>query len=257
MLRKKNLNTENFSSYKASYNLLKNKTILVTGAGSGIGKSAAIAYAKHGAQVLLLGRTESKLESVYDQINREGYTTPIILPMDLTSADEGLYQDLQKTLEGNLSCLDGLLLNAGVLGPLSPLENISFNDWSTVIQVNTHSCFLMVKACLPLMKSSTNSSILFTSSSVGRKARAYWGPYAVSKFAVEGMMQLLADELVNISSVRVNSLNPKATDTAMRHAAYPGEDPSTNPSPDEIMPAYLYLMGNDSIGITGRSLDAR
>ena len=251
------MNSSDFTDYTPPSNMLQNKTILVTGAGSGIGKTVACTYAKHGAQILLLGRTEAKLENVYDEITNSGYETPIILPMDLAIPSENPYLTLKKTLEENFTCLDGLVLNAGVLGQLTPLENISFDDWNSVIQVNMHSGFLLTKACLSLLKRSLNASIIFTSSSVGRKARAYWGAYAVSKFAIEGMMQLLADELQNTSNIRVNSLNPKATNTAMRRAAYPGEDPSKNPSPEEIMSAYLYLMGEKSIGITGRSFDAR
>ncbi len=251
------MDSSDFATYTPPSDLLQNKTILVTGAGSGIGRAVACTYAKYGAQVLLLGRTEAKLEDVYDEITGLGFETPIILPMDLSIPEENQYLTLRKTLEKNFKYLDGLVLNAGVLGQLSPLENVSFDSWNKVIQVNMHSSFLLVKACLSLLRASPNASIIFTSSSVGRKARAYWGAYAVSKFATEGMMQLLADELENTSKVRVNSLNPKATNTPMRRAAYPGEDPSENPSPEEIMSAYLYLMGEKSNGITGKSFDAR
>ncbi len=251
------MNTSDFTTYAPPSDLLRNKTILVTGAGSGIGRAVAYIYAKYGAQILLLGRTEVKLEAVYDEITQAGFETPIILPLDLAIPDETPYLLLKKTLEKSFSCIDGLVLNAGVLGKLSPLDNISLDSWNTVFQVNTHSVFLLTKACLPLLRKSQNASIIFTSSSVGRRARAYWGAYAASKFAIEGMMQLLADELENTSNVRVNSLNPKATNTAMRRDAYPGEDPSNNPSPEEIMAAYLYLMGEASTGITGESFDAR
>ena len=251
------MNSSDFATYIPPSDLLQNKTILITGAGSGIGRAVACTYAKYGAQVLLLGRTEAKLEDVYDEITGSGFETPIILPMDLSIPEENQYLTLRKTLEENFKCLDGLVLNAGVLGQLSPLENVSFDSWNTVIQVNMHSGFLLIKACLSLLRHSPNASIIFTSSSVGRKARAYWGAYAISKFATEGMMQLLADELENTSKIRVNSLNPKATNTPMRRAAYPGEDPSQNPSPEEIMSAYLYLMGEKSTGITGKSFDAR
>ncbi len=102
-----------------------------------------------------------------------------------------------------------------------------------------------------------NASVIFTSSGVGRVGRAYWGAYAVSKFATEGFAQVLASELENTSRVRVNSLNPGATNTAMRRAAYPAEHPETNPYPEQIMPTYLFLMGDDSLGITGKSFDAQ
>jgi NAD(P)-dependent dehydrogenase (short-subunit alcohol dehydrogenase family) len=116
---------------------------------------------------------------------------------------------------------------------------------------------MLIKALLPLLHQSSSASIIFTSSSVGRKGRAYWGAYAVSKFATEGLMQVLAEELQNTSSIRVNAINPGATNTAMRRSAYPAETPSSNPSPEAIMPTYLYLMGRDSEAVNGQSLDAR
>ena len=129
--------------------------------------------------------------------------------------------------------------------------------WQEVMQVNVNAELMLTQALLPLLEAAPSASIVFTSSGVGRKGRAHWGAYAVSKFATEGMMQVLADELENISAVRVNSLNPGATRTKMRAAAYPGEDPDTLKTPEDLMPIYLFLMGEDSTGVTGEAFDAQ
>ncbi|MFT5710465.1 MAG: NAD(P)-dependent dehydrogenase (short-subunit alcohol dehydrogenase family) [Halioglobus sp.] len=246
------------SNYSPPLNLLKDKTILVTGAGDGIGRSAALAYASHGATVVLLGRTVEKLETVYDEIESAQGAQPAIFPLDLASATEAEYESLRDALEQEFGTLDGLLHNASVLGERRPIESATYPSWQEVMQVNVNAQFLLTRALLPLLNdASTASSIIFTSSGVGRTGRAFWGAYAVSKFATEGFMQVLADELENISTTRVNSLNPGPTNTAMRRSAYPAETPTSNPSPDAIMPAYLYLMGDDSADITGQSFDAQ
>ena len=243
--------------YKARTNLLSGKTILVTGAGDGIGRSAALTYAKYGASVLLLGRTGRKLEAVYDEIENAGGSKPGIIEMDLATAPEDMYKSLAASLGEEFSCLDGILHNAALLGDRRPIESAGYAKWQDVMQVNVNAQFLLTQHFLPLLQQAPTASIIFTSSTVGRIGKAYWGAYAVSKFATEGFMQVLASELENTSKIRVNSLNPRATNTAMRRAAYPGENPTTNPAPQDIMPAYLFLMGDDSAGITGKAFDAR
>lgn len=243
--------------YTAASDLLVNKTILVTGAGDGIGRAAAECFARHGATVILLGRTQEKLEAVYDAIERAGGPQPALFPMDLATATEDDYAGLAGAIESTFGRLDGLLHNASVLGERRPIANASWRAWSEVIQVNVNAPFLLTRALLPLLEQAPQASIVMTSSGVGRRGRAYWGAYAVSKFATEGFMQVLADELENTSRVRVNSLNPGATNTAMRRTAYPAEVPTTNPSPVDIMPLYLYLMGDDSCGVTGAAFSAQ
>ncbi len=243
--------------YSPESDLLQGKTILVTGAGDGIGRTAALTYAAHGATVLLLGRTESKLEAVYDAIERAGGAQPGIIAMDLLSADAAQYHTLAEGLEGTFDCLDGLLHNAALLGDMCPVENAGYQSWCDVMQVNVNAQFMLTKVLLPLLQRAPGASIVLTSSGVGRSGRAYWGSYAVSKFATEGFMQVLADELANTTQVRVNSLNPKGTNTAMRRTAYPAENPTDNPSPEDIMGVYLYLMGDDSRGVTGQAFSAR
>ncbi len=242
--------------YVAPPELLKGKTILVTGAGDGIGKAAALSFAKHGATVILLGRTTSKLEALYDEITSAGYPEPIIHPMDLQYASEEDYKVLGTSIVEQFDCLDGLLHNAAVLGPRAPIEFYPHEAWMKVMQINVNAAYALSRALLPALQAAPSASVVFTSSSVGRKGRAYWGAYSVSKFAVEGLMQVLADELRQTSKVRVNSIDPGATRTSMRKDAYPAENPESLPSPEDKLPLYLYLMGDDSAGITGEALKA-
>lgn len=243
--------------YQAPEQLLEGRIILVTGAGDGIGRAAAKTYAAHGATVVLLGRTLEKLESLYDEIEAAGYPQPAIVPLNLESATEHEYMELANTLEQEFGRLDGLLNNASSLGVRTAIETYDPTIWTQVMQVNVNASFMLTQALLPLLQESNDASIVFTSSGVGRKGRAYWGAYAVSKFATEGLMQVLADELENTSPIRVNCINPGATRTQMRVTAYPGEPPQTNPTPEEIMPVYLYLMGEDSKEVNGQSLNAQ
>jgi NAD(P)-dependent dehydrogenase (short-subunit alcohol dehydrogenase family) len=231
---------------------------MVTGAGSGIGRAAAKAYAAHGATVILVGRTVSRLEEVYDEIEAAGHPKPAIVPMNFEGAAVKDYEELAMTLEDNFGRLDGLLHNAGILGARSPVELYDPETWNKVMHVNATAPFLLSRAMIPLLRKSDDASMIFTSSGVGRQARAYWGAYAVSKFAVEGLAQLLADELDDERhNIRVNSLNPGATRTGMRVLAYPAEDPKKNPDPEQLMPVYLYLMGRDSKGVHGQQIDAQ
>ena len=242
--------------YQARKDLLNNKTILVTGAGDGIGRAAALVYAQHGATVILLGKTVKKLEKVYDEIVALGAPKPAIVPLDLKGATEQNYVDMAETIAEQFGQLDGLLHNASQLGALGPFEHIDLASLEEIMKVNVTAQAILTKALLPVMRKATNASIIFTSSGVGRKGRAYWGPYAFSKFATEGMMQVLADECDN-TQVRVNSINPGATQTEMRAKAYPAEDPQSLKSPADIMPTYLFLMGDDSINTNGQALNAQ
>jgi len=243
--------------YRPTSDLLKDRIILITGAGDGIGKAAAKSFAAHGATVVLLGRTIPKLEAVYDEIESSGQPQPAIYPMNLEGAAPKDYQDLADTLDREFGRLDGLLHNAANLGSLTPLEHYDLQLWAQVMQVNLHAPFLLTRTCLPVLRQSPDPSIVFTSSAVGRAGRAYWGPYAISNFALEGMMQVLADELESKPQIRVNSIDPGWVRTAFYTRAYPGRAHDQLPSPEDVMPAYLYLLGPDSRGITGQSLTAQ
>lgn len=243
--------------YNAIPNLLANRVILVTGAGRGIGAAAARSFAAHGATVLLLGKNEAQLNEIYDQIEAAGHPQAAVIPFNLETALSHQYDELAAIVEREFGRLDGLLHNAAILGPRTPLEQLSGDHFMRVMQVNLHAPFLLTHTLLPLLKLSQDASIIFTSSGVGRKGRAYWGAYAVSKFGNEGLMQVLADELDGQAHIRANSVNPGATRTGMRAQAYPGEAPDTVTAPETIMPVYLYLMGPDSRSTNGQALDAQ
>lgn len=249
--------SEFIGDYKAPKDLLKDKIILVTGAGDGIGKTAAKTFAAHGATTILLGRTTPKLEMVYDEIEAAGGPQPAIFPMDLNEARIDTFEHFAEAVEQEFGRLDGLLHNASLLGSRTPIANYHFDTWQQVMQVNVNATFGLSKTLLPLLEKSEAGSIVLTGSGVGFKGRAFWGAYSVSKFATEGLMQVLADEMDGVSNIRVNSINPGATRTGMRADAYPAENPQTVTAPEEIMQTYLYLMGDDSRGVNGRQFEAQ
>ena len=236
---------------------LKARTILVTGAGAGIGRAAAMAYARCGAEVLLLGKTEAKLESTYDAIVAEGLPTPAIIPTDLSQVTHDGLCALAAELSQSCDKLDGILHNASILGDRKPMSQTSAATWHQVMQVNVNAAFMLTQTLMPLLEAAPDASVVFTSSGVGQVGRAFWGAYATSKFATEGMMQVLADELGGVSNIRVNSLNPGAVNTAMRRLAYPAEPPETNPSPEALMDAWIYLMSPASKPLNGQRLSAQ
>src|SRR6202012_4813779 len=180
-----------------------------------------------------------------------------IAPMDLEKALAKDYDQLAAAVLERFGRLDGLLHNAGILGVLAPIEHHDVPTWCRVLHVNVTAAFALTQVLLPALKKSSDASVLFTSSSVGRKGRAYWGSYAVSKFATEGFMQVLASELEGISSVRVNWLNPGRARTMMRRQAYPAEDINTLPLPETLTGPYIALLGPGSRGVTGLTFDTQ
>ena len=242
-------------TYNPPANLLKERVILVTGAGSGIGRAAAQAFAAHGASVILLGRNLRHLEETYDLIEEAGGPKPAIMPMNLESATEHELNGMAVTIGQEFGRLDGILHNAAKLAMLSRIDDYDLETWNEVLRVNLTAPFLITRACLPLLRASEDASILFTSDRIGRKGKAYWGAYGVSKFGLEGLMQILSEELED-SSIRVNSIAPCPTRTSLRAYAYPAEDPNTLPEPATLLRSYLYLMGPDSKGVNGQAFEA-
>lgn len=244
-------------SYRAPPALLAGRVILVTGAGDGLGRAAALAFAAHGANVVLLGRTAAKLERVHDEILQAGQPRPAIAVLDLARAQGPAYFDLAARLDETYGRLDGLLHNAAMLGDRTPIEQYDVAKWHEVLHVNLTSAFVLTQVLMPLLRRSADASIVFTSSGVGRRGKAFWGAYAVSKFGIEGLAQVLAEETRDATSIRVNCINPGGTRTRMRRHAYPGEDPASRPEPETLMGPYLFLMGPDSRGLSGASLDCQ
>ena len=236
---------------------LAGKTILITGANRGIGRAVALACANHGAEVLIQGRDETALEALYDEIVAGSALQPGIIPLDLAHRDALPYEALSEELQAAGVHLDGLIHNASMLGERKALAQTSVQNWQEVMQVNINAIFLLTRALMPLLQTAPSASVVLTSSGVGRRGKAYWGAYAVSKFATEGFMQVLADELAATSDIRVNSLNPGAVNTSMRRAAYPGESPDANPAPSQLTHAWIYLMSDASREIHGQALNAQ
>ncbi|AUV43800.1 YciK family oxidoreductase [Citrobacter freundii complex sp. CFNIH9] len=242
--------------YQPKQDLLLGRIILVTGASDGIGREAAQTYARYGATVILLGRNEEKLRQVARTIADENGTQPQWFTLDLLTCTSEECHQLAQRIAAHFSRLDGVLHNAGLLGDICPMSEQNPQVWQDVMQVNVNATFMLTQALLPLLLKSDAGSLVFTSSSVGRQGRANWGAYATSKFATEGMMQVLADEYQN-RHLRVNCINPGGTRTGMRASAFPTEDPQKLKTPADIMPLYLWLMGDDSRRKTGMTFDAQ
>ena len=235
--------------------LLNERVILVTGAGIGIGAAVAKSYAQYGATVILLDKVVRNLEQVYDTIESVSGVKPAIYPMNLEGASEMDYLDLAATIEKEFGRLDGLLHNAAMLGALIPIAHFESELWYKILQVNLNAPFLMTRSCLKLLQQSNDASVLFSSDSAGRQGKAYWGAYGISKAASENFMQVLADEIEANTSIRVNSFDPGPVATAFRSLAYPGENPERIARPEDVVAPYLYLMGPDSKGVTGKQFN--
>jgi NAD(P)-dependent dehydrogenase (short-subunit alcohol dehydrogenase family) len=236
--------------YSATPDFLKDKAILVTGAGDGIGRAVAKAYAAHGATVILLGRTIKKLEQVYDEIEDAGHPQPAIFPMNLETATARDYDDLGDTIKNEFGRLDGLLNNAAQVGGLTPIQHYNINLWARIININLNAPFLLCQVCIPLLERAADPAIIFSTDDC---TRAYWGAYGVAKYGQQGLMKILADELDNDRPIRVNGINTGPVCTNLRAQNYPGEDPNILPTPEDVVAPYLYFMGPASQGATGQS----
>lgn len=246
-----------YKSYQAAPDLLRDRIILITGASDGIGRALALSAAALGGQIILHGRNVQKLEKVYDEIEAlENAPRPSIAVLDLASANSNAYESLATNLAEEFGRLDGLVHNASIIGDRFSIEQYDAVQWQRVLHVNLTSAFALTQVMLPMLKQAEDPSVIFTSSGVGRTGRAYWGAYAVSKFATEGLSQVLADEHRE-GNLRANCINPGATRTGMRLEAFPGEDRDKLKRPEEILAPYLFLLGPDSKGVTGESLDAQ
>jgi NAD(P)-dependent dehydrogenase (short-subunit alcohol dehydrogenase family) len=236
---------------------LAGRVIAITGASDGIGRAVALACARHGANVILIGRNIRKLESAHAQIEAAGAPEPTIAPLDLEKALAADYDQLAVAVLERYGRLDGLLHNAGILGAISPIEHYDVPTWVRVMHVNVTAAFALTHVLLPVLRHSRDASVVFTASSVGRRGRAYWGAYAVSKFAIEGLSQVLASELEGSTAIRVNTLNPGPARTQMRRQAYPAEDIETVPLPESLTSPYVALLGPGSRGVTGGAFDCQ
>ena len=216
-------------NWKPQPESLKDKIILVTGAGSGIGKALSLELARLGATIILLGKTTQKLEMVYDEIEALNYPQAAIYPMNLEGAVEKDFEDLANTIEENFGHLDILYNNAAMLGDMQPISTYPAKTWFRTLQVDLNAPFLLTQALIPLIQKAGKGNIVFT---VDNKTRAYWGAYGVAKHALLGLIAILAHELDDERyPINVNGVNPGPTQTHIRAISYPGE------SFEEVEPA--------------------
>jgi NAD(P)-dependent dehydrogenase (short-subunit alcohol dehydrogenase family) len=232
---------------------LAGKSALVTGGSRGIGKAIAAAYARAGARVFICARNESGVERAVEDIRKQGGE------ICGRVGDVGELNHARRIVGAALErfgSIEVLVNNASLLGPRVPIADYPFSAWQEVMRVNIDGLFLMTQEVLKAMIPRRRGSIINVTSGVGRLGKARWGAYAPSKFALEGFTQMLAEEAQDFG-IRVNSLNPGASRTSMRAAAYPAEDPLTLPRPEEITEAFVYLASDESLGVTGKSFNAQ
>lgn len=222
--------------------VLANRIALVTGASRGIGAATALALADAGAHVVLTARTAGGLEAIEGQIHQRGGTATIA-PLDLT---EGEHVDkLAQAVATRWGRLDLLIANAGTLGVLSPVAHIDPATWERTLALNLTANFRLIRAFDGLLRASPAGRLLLLTSTAARQPRAYWSAYAAAKAGLEALADSYAEEVQNVSSVRVALVNPGAVRTGMRAAAYPGENPDTLPDPAVPAMAILSLIAQD------------
>ena len=225
---------------------LKDKNILITGASKGIGRSLAINLSKHKANVILIARNEDLLDSLYDEIKEKYNTNPMIIGCDLSQFEEDKAQEIANLVSKNYKCLDALINNASILKKMSSINDYDLKSWKKVLNVNLTSAFLLSKYLMPLMMDSKLPRIIFTSSGVANKGKAYWGAYSVTKAGIKNLSEILNDELNSLTNFKVFNFNPKETRTEMRALAYPAENPSSVKAPDELINYYLWMLSERS-----------
>ena len=225
---------------------LKDKNILITGASKGIGRSLAVNLSKHKANVILLARNEDLLDSLYDEIKEKYNTNPMIIGCDLSQFEEDEAQEIANVVSKNYKCLDALINNASIFKKMSSVNDYDLKSWKKVLNVNLTSGFLLSKYLIPLMMDSKLPRIIFTSSGVANKGKAYWGAYSVTKAGIKNLSEILNDELNSLTNFKVFNFNPKETRTKMRALAYPAENPSSVKAPDELINYYLWMLSERS-----------
>jgi len=245
------------NTYEASPDLLRDKVILITGAGSGLGKALALRSACAGATVILCGRQKSKLDRVYDEIESSGGPQPALAPIDFASATAVEYDQLASVIEREFGRLDGLVHSAAILGDRTPLDQYDVPTWCKVLHIDLTAPFILTQVMLPNLRKSDDASIVFVSSSVAQRPKAYWGAYSVAKAGLEALSGMLAIEVESQANLRVNTVNPGAIRTPMRAAAYPAEKPAAVLAPDAVAGVFLYLLGADSRGVSGKHFNAQ
>jgi NAD(P)-dependent dehydrogenase (short-subunit alcohol dehydrogenase family) len=219
---------------------LNERVVLITGANGALGESAARACAAAGATVVLLGRRVPKLQRLHDTLAAIG-PQPAIYPLDLLGASPADYAEMAQRIESELGRLDGILHAAAEFQGLTPLANTDPSEFVNALHVNALAPLLLTQACLPLLVRAPDSAVVFVMDDLQCVGRAYWGGYGVSKYALQGLLRVLADELEN-SSVRVSALQPGPMQTGMRAKAFMSEEPGSWPPASAYADACVHLL---------------
>jgi len=244
------------AGWSASPGCLRERVVLITGASGGLGRATALAATRSGASVILLGRKVRALEKAYDELGALGLAQPAIYPLDLSGATPNDYAELAATIEREFGRLDGIVHAAAHFGGLQPAANIAPDDWLRSLHVNLSAPFMLTQACLPLLQQAGDASVVFVLDDPARMAKAHWGAYGVAKQGLSGLASILHEELEN-TSIRVHALLPMPMRTALRRAAYYGENTLDLPVPDVAADALVYLLGADGVAARGKVLDLR
>jgi NAD(P)-dependent dehydrogenase (short-subunit alcohol dehydrogenase family) len=241
--------------YEAPHDLLSGRVVLVTGAGQGLGHAVALACARHGATVALLGRRQAKLEKTYDAIMKAGGAEPAMIPLDLDAAGSAEFEQVAHLVRRSLGSLGGIAHCAGHFVPLGPLANQTLEQWLTLLRVNLAAPFALTKACLPLLAASPESSVIFTSETHAAHPRAYWGGFAVSKAGLSTLAAIWADELEHAGHPRMNVVIPGPIASPQRMQSHPGEEHGKLRTPESAARAFLYLLGRESAVFNGQTVE--
>jgi NAD(P)-dependent dehydrogenase (short-subunit alcohol dehydrogenase family) len=243
--------------YQPAPDLLAGRVILVTGAGQGVGRVAALAFARHGATVILLGRSTGKLEQVYDEIVAAGGAMPAIFPMDLAAAEDKHFDALAQAIAYPLRRLDGILHCAAEFDGLSPLQLQTTAQWQQMFKVNCIAPFAINRACEHLLKAAPDASVVLVGESHGHHPAAYWGGFAVSKAALEAYARVQAEEWQDCGGLRLNLLIPGPINSPQRARSHPGEDKAGLAQVQDLSAPLLYLIGPDSRARRGEIIEWR
>lgn len=234
----------NMSMNKEQAKQLSDKVILITGAASDIGQMVAKAYAQQGAELILLDRNTDQLTALYDEIAATDAPTPALYPLHLAGASPEDYQNLSDNIAKEFSHLDGLVHAAMELGTRTPLPLYSIKQWYEVMQVNLHAPFMLTQALFELLKKAPTASVIFTLPDVGQETQAYWGAFGVSKFAMQGLAQVFADEVETNTHIRVSTVAPGKVRSQLRAKAFPAEEASELPPLNTLENLYLEKIVN-------------
>lgn len=238
--------------YQPAPDLLRDRVLLITGAGGGLGGALAQACASLGATVILTSRTVKHLEAVYDRIEAAGGTQPAILPMNLMTAPWTEYEAFATTLDQTFGRLDGIVHAAAHFKGFARLEDLEPREWLDSLQVNLTAPYTLTRVCLPLLRKSADASVVQIVDEGARGARAFHGIYGITQRAAETLTAGFALEMKNEPNLRFNSVYPGPMRTGLRTKGYAGESASATPPPDTRLARLLWLLGPDARGVSGK-----